>query len=229
MSNKTENTVKGNRKPSSGNSAYNAIDFMIQNHLQANVNTAALGQAGGGDSPGPTGAAGKLSAKPMVSQVDNFGQAMPQASAAGMPFFRLQAGKCAIVMDPQGGDKGLIVYTKADSSGVENQGDVPPASNRTFSSGNGFFFSGFSNSAPEVYVELNQAGQINIHGKTDMLIDTEGTITIKAAKIVIDGPIETTSSLTISGGQLKTDTATFDTHTHTGDSGGSTSSPNSGS
>ena len=259
-SGRTENTVKGNQKPTSGNSVYNSLDMMMRNFIDANVNTAAVVTVTGCDEPGPEGAAGYVTVKPLVAPVDNFGEAMPTAEAFQLPFLRYQAGKAAVVLDPQPGDIGLAVYTKSDSSGV---GQGQPASNRTFDAANGFYIGGFSNQAPEIFIELNKEGEINIKAKADITIETEGdikmaaaNIAMKAATVTIDGVTSSTGGwsnsggmtnngglinnggisnnggltnnggMTNSGGSTVSNGISLEEHTHTGDSGGTTSAPN---
>lgn len=233
-SGRTERTVKGNNQPSASKSLVNALDANMANYLANNVNTAAQVSISGGDAAGPDAPAGTASCQPMVGATDNFGQVMPTAAANGAPYFRLQAGNMAIVIDPRPGDTGLAVYTKADSSGAAagQEGASPPASNRPFDPANGFVFGGFKNAAPESYIELNpDSNEINIKSKNacKITIETEGEVTIKGSKIVLDGPIEAKGGIQVSGGSLSTDTATFDTHTHPGDGGGNTGAPNGGS
>jgi hypothetical protein len=227
---RTERTVKGNASPNANKSAVNALDSMMGNFLANNLNTAALVTVSGVNDTGPEGAAGTVTCQPMVSPTDNFGAAMPTAEAFELPYFRYQGGKAAVVVDPQPGDVGLVVYTKADSSGAGpgQEGPAPPASDRPFDPANGFYLGGFKNEPPEIWIELNKDGEINIHGKADIKIETEANLTIKAAKITLEGPVETSGGLNTSGA-LSTPTATFDTHTHTGDSGGATSPPTGGS
>ncbi len=51
-----------------------------------------------------------------------------------MSFFRPQAGKAAIVMDPQPADNAILITMKRDSSGVDSGKNDPvqPDSFRTF-------------------------------------------------------------------------------------------------
>jgi hypothetical protein len=217
---KTDNTVKGNLNQYAGSSLTNALDAVIENALASKVMTAAVVKVGSVAPGGPDGPAGYVDCTPMVNDTDAFGEGVPAPDLSHVPFFRLQCGKAAIVIDPEPGDLGLVVFTKADSSNVQPGADKPvqPASHRTFNEANGFFFGGFSNPAPETYLEVNKKGEGNIKAKGNISIETEKSLTIKAASVSVTGDI-TTGALTSNG-------VTVHTHTHTGDSGGTTSGPN---
>ena len=233
-SQRTENTVKGNRSPYTGSSFANGLDSAIDNALASKIQTAELVKVNGVTPGGPKGPAGYVDCSPMVNDTDSFGEAVPGADLSHVPYMRLQCGKMAIVIDPEPGDIGLVVFTKADASNVGQGAEKPvqPASLRTFDAGNGFFVGPFLNKAPEGYIELNKAGEINIKNKVKISLETEGEITMKAASIKIDGPLTSNGGMTMvggiqnSGGTISSNGKVLDTHTHPGDSGGVTGGPN---
>jgi hypothetical protein len=229
---RTDSTVKGNLDPYAGGSLTNALNAAIGGYLANNLETAAMATAGGGDRPGHEGPAGRLSAAPCVNDTDNFGGAVSGAPMHGAPFFRLQAGDRAIVLDPEGGDKGLVVFTKKDSSGVgaETDGPVQPASHRTFDPGNGFFFGGFSNQAPKTYIELTKEGKILIHSMDSIVIESgkdiemtaQGTLRLSAVKVDVSGPL---GAGDITGNTITGNGVVLDTHVHRETNGESTEAP----
>jgi hypothetical protein len=233
---RTETTVKGNRKPASGNSLVNVLDFFMSNFLASKVHTAEVVKVVGVEAQGVEGPAGYVDCVPMVAQTDAFGQSVPQANLYKLPYFRIQAGSVAIVIDPEPGDIGLAIFTKSDSTGVQQNAETPvqPASYRTFDEGNGFYLGGFLNKQPvDVYIELSQEKTVNIKARSNILIDSSGTVTIKGAcvkiegkSVQLEGPVSTDSGITNTGGTLSSGGKTFDTHTHPGDSGGTTGGPN---
>jgi phage baseplate assembly protein gpV len=147
---------------------------------------------------------------------------------------RVQGGKAALVIDPEPGDIGLAVFTKSDSSGVEqaNTTQVQPGSFRTFDQANGFYVSAFLNKEPEIWLELKKTGEVHIHGKTKIFIDTETDIELKASQVTITGPLKVTGAvntlagITNTGSTVSSNGIVLDTHTHPGDSGGVTGGPN---
>ncbi len=130
----TSKTVKDNRTPASGNSLYNAIQLMIDNSINKRVNTADLVKVVAVEPGGSGGAAGYVTIKPLVGQVDARGQTIEPVELYKVPYSRMQGGTAAIVMDPEVGDIGVAVFTKRDSSGVqpEQRETVPPGIFRTF-------------------------------------------------------------------------------------------------
>jgi phage baseplate assembly protein gpV len=67
---------------------------------------------------------------------------------------------------------------------------------------------------------------IDIKSDIDMTIECAGTLTLRADSIVIEGPITSNAGLTNTGGAVSSNGKVLDTHTHPGDSGGTTGGPN---
>ena len=149
--------VKGNRKATSGNSMVNALDLMIENKINKRVNTTEMVKIIKVEPGGPGGAAGYVDVQPLVRQTDAFDKTLEPTTIYKVPYFRMQCGGAAIVMDPQPGDIGMVSFTKRDSSNVK-QGQsetVPPGSFRTFDQGDGILMGTILNKAPETYVEMS--------------------------------------------------------------------------
>ena len=219
MSNKP---VKGTKKLTTANTHTNATAFLIEQMIRDTVNTAEVVSIDGADQSGTDGAAGYAAATPLVCQTDGFDNTLPPASIPKMPFFRPQAGKAAIVMDPQPGDKAILVAMKRDSSGVATgkKDPVQPGSHRTFDQADGYLINGFLGETPEIWLHLNPvSGDISLSTKAanvdiscresgDMEIKTAAgkivitattTITIKAPNIILDGNVRVTGNLTVDG------------------------------
>lgn len=152
-----ENTVKGQKKPNTAGSEYNALQFMIQNALRGQIHTAI---------PVKVQAVNGLfvDVLPLVSGVDGYGEAVEPTTIFHLPVFRYHAGVAAFIVDPVPGDIGLAVFAQADSSNVQEGTETPqqPGSFRRFSQSDGFYFGGFHKSAPSVFVEIKQDGVVNI-------------------------------------------------------------------
>jgi hypothetical protein len=222
---KTKNTVKGNLNTYSNSSMSNAIDSVIDNALASKVMTAEVVKVISVTPGGPMQPSGYVDCAPMVNQTDSFGDAIPGTNLYHLPYMRVQGGKVALVIDPEPGDIGLVVFTKADSSNVTQgaEGPVQPASLRTFDEGNGFYVSAFLNKAPETYIELNKNFEINIKAKSDITIETEGDLKIKAANINITGGVTADD---ITGKTITGNGVVLDTHTHNETNGATTLGPN---
>lgn len=155
-----DNTVKGQKKPNTAGSEYNALQFVIQQAM-SRISTAI---------PVRVQAVNGLyvDAVPLVSNVDGYGEAVTPTTLFHLPIFRYHAGVGAVILDPVPGDLGLAVFAQADSSNVTEGTTAPqqPGSFRRFSQSDGFYIGGFHNSAPSVYIEVKQDGVVNIQAAT---------------------------------------------------------------
>ena len=209
--------VKGVKKLTTANTMTNAMTFLAEQVVKGMVNTAEVVSVGGADQSGTAGAAGYASATPLVCQTDGFNNALPPATIAKMPYFRPQAGKAAIVMDPQPGDKAILIAMKRDSSGVVsgNNNPVQPASFRSFDQADGYLINGFLGEAPEIWLMLDPvSGDISLSTKAanidiscresgDIEVKTgSGNVTIQAGSggegtITLDGQVVVTRTIQV--------------------------------
>lgn len=213
----SDKPVKGTKKLTTANTPTNATAFLIEQTINAKVNTAEVVSIDGADQTGTDGPAGYAAATPLVCPVDGFNEALPPTTIPKMPFFRPQAGKAAIVMDPQPGDKAILIAMKRDSSGVASGKSDPvhPASFRMFDQADGYLINGFLGEAPEIWLHLNPVtGDISLSTKAanidiscresgDILVKTgSGNITIQAGNggegtITLDGQVIITRTIQV--------------------------------
>ena len=193
--------VRGVADEDVDSSDLNRMEFLIK-VLQRDMSTAipviiTAVQAGG------TNAAGYVDARPLVAQVDAWGNALPMATLHHLPYFRLQAGRAGIVLDPVPGDIGLAVFAQSDCSTLK-QGQketAQPGSWRKFDQADGFYIGGFINTQIDTYVRLAQDGSVRI--------TAPGNVTIDAPSVSMTGDLYVTGDMT-SGGKSYLD------HTHMG-------------
>ena len=187
--------VKGVADEDVDSSDLNRLEFLIK-VLQRDMSTAIpviITAVQAGD----TNAAGYVDARPLVAQVDAWGNALPMATLHHLPYFRLQAGRAGIVLDPVPGDIGLAVFAQSDCSTLR-QGQketAQPGSWRKFDQADGFYIGGFINTQIDTYVRLAQDGSVKI--------TAPGNVTIDAPTVTYSGDI-------ICGG------FSYLGHTHTG-------------
>ena len=137
--------VKGVADEDVDSSDLNRMEFLIK-VLQRDMSTAIpviITAVQAGD----TNAAGYVDARPLVAQLDAWGNALPMAALHHLPYFRLQAGRAGIVLDPVPGDIGLAVFAQSDCSTLK-QGQketAQPGSWRKFDQADGFYIGGFLN------------------------------------------------------------------------------------
>ena len=132
-----------------------------------------------------TAAVGYLSVRPMVFMVDGSNNNYARATINNVPFFRLQAGGNAVILNPKVGDIGLIAYCERDISMVKrNKKQAAPNSRRQFNINDAVYLGGMLNSAPTQYVQF-----------------TDNKIIVKATnEIILDAPqVTATGKFTASG------------------------------
>ena len=132
-----------------------------------------------------TAAVGFLSVRPMVFMVDGSNNNYARATINNVPFFRLQAGGNAVILNPKVGDIGLIAYCERDISMVKrNKKQAAPNSRRQFNINDAVYLGGMLNSAPTQYVQF-----------------TDNKIIVKATnEIILDAPqVTATGKFTASG------------------------------
>ena len=195
----SEQAVKGQNKPNTAGSEYNALEFVVQQAIRQQVHTAIPCRVQAVDGL-------FVDVLPLISSVDGYGNAVEPTTIFHLPVFRYQAGIAAVILDPVVGDIGLAVFAQADSSNITIGTETPqqPGSFRRYSMSDGFFLIGFHNQTPSVYLEIQQDGHI--------IMTAPSGVSITSPNVNITG------DCTIGG-------KSFLEHIHTGDSGGTTSPP----
>lgn len=161
---------QGHESPESSGSKFNAISFVI-NQIMNGRNVATLVQVKSVTNAGELSAVGFVDVLPLVNQLDGDENAVPHGVVHGLPYYRMQGGANAIILDPQVGDIGMAVFADRDISSVKaNKGQANPGSMRRASMSDGMYVGGFLNGTPTQYVQFNEAG-IRIHSPTQVKLD----------------------------------------------------------
>jgi len=168
----------GQNNAASSTSGFSERDFHIQ-QSQKLMSTATLVQVKKykpreKDSKGKAGEVqpiGYLDVLPLVNMVDGSGKPVKHQVVHNMPYFRSQSGKQAIIMDPQDGDIGLVVFADRDISAVKkNLKQSNPGSKRRNDFADGVFVGVVaSKDKPTSYIQFDNNGTITIspdEGKT---------------------------------------------------------------
>lgn len=150
------------------------------------VRVAAVSNAGG------VSPVGTVDVVPMVHQVDGQGNPTEHGTIHNVPYFRLQGGTDAIILDPKVGDIGVAVFCSRDISAVKRtKAPAAPPSNRRFDWADAVYFGGPLNGTPTQYVQFSSDG-ITVHSPTK--------VTISAPLLVVNADtITTTGSITNNG------------------------------
>ncbi|MEX3614264.1 MAG: oxidoreductase [Burkholderia gladioli] len=149
---------RGSQRPTSGTSPFNEQSFLIWQALRT-ISGARLVQVQAVTNSGGVAPVGFVDVLPLVNQLDGSDNAMPHGVIHNLPYFRLQGGANAVIIDPQPGDIGVAVVEDRDISSVKaNRGPANPGSKRIFDMADGLYIGGFLNGSPSQYVQFSTAG-----------------------------------------------------------------------
>lgn len=105
--------MQGNRQLSTGLSDIGAQNFAIDAALRR-LYTMLPVKVVNVEQPSPTDQVGFVDVMPLIKQVDGEGSAVEPSVLYRLPFFRLQAGANAVIVNPQPGDKGAALFAMRD-------------------------------------------------------------------------------------------------------------------
>lgn len=175
-------TGYGQQDPLTSNSEYSVMTFVIR-QMMAKLDTMkpvkVIKVTGGG---GAIAAAGTVDVQPLVSQIDGGGNATQHGVVYGIPWFRLQGGKSAVIVDPEVGDIGFVICADRDISGVKGAiaaGKEPmttPGSRRKYNIADGIYVGGaLAKDAPERYFAFTSDG-IKVRDKNgnELVLNADG-------------------------------------------------------
>lgn len=185
-----------------GGSEANAIDFIVR-QIMGRMATATLVQVKTVDPTAKT-----VSIQPMVNQLDGFGKAVPHGTINNVPYFRLQGGLNAVIIDPAVGDIGVAVFGHTDLSSVKQTKKVAnPGSRRRFDWADAIYMGGVLNGAPTQFLQIaadavtiTGTGTVTINAPTGVTVNTN-TATITASdSVTLDTPtVHATGDITCDG------------------------------
>ncbi|VWB88097.1 phage P2 baseplate assembly protein gpV [Burkholderia aenigmatica] len=186
--------VLGHADANSGSSEYNTTSFLIWQILRE-ISGARLVEVMSVTNAGDVSPVGFVDVQPLVNQLDGSNNAVPHGTIYHLPYFRLQGGLNAVVIDPQKGDIGVAIIEDRDISSVKaNRGQANPGSKRIFDMADGLYIGGFLNGAPQQYMRFSAAG-------VEIVSPTQ--IRMAAPSIVL----QATETIGITAGQQVTNSA----------------------
>lgn len=155
----------GQRSAASGAGPYNTMAKVIE-ALVGGMATATLAQVKAVH-PGGELSQGTVDVQLLVDQIDSIGNATPHGIVFGLPYARVQAGTNALIIDPEVGDIGVVVFASRDiSSVIVNAAKLAagkvtsanPGSFRRFDYADGLYlFSGLGTAQPANYIRVTDA------------------------------------------------------------------------
>lgn len=161
---------------------FSALKFFVE-RLLGRINTATLVRIISCGNDGTDIAVGWVDVQPLVQQVAADGTLVAQPALYHLPYFRIQGGASAIILDPEPGDIGIAIFAAHDISRVASTGaEAGPGSFRRFDLADGLYMGGFVNGVPNQYVQFlpNGAG-INLVSPNE--------ITVQAPQINLTGQV----------------------------------------
>lgn len=203
--------ISGFQELTDTGSDVNAQEFLIEKML-GRIATTALVKIIAVTSVGEVAAVGFVDVQPMVHQVDGAGKPTPHGTINHLPYFRLQGGADAVILDPKVGDIGIAVFCSRDISAVKRQKkDASPGSRRRYDWADGVYIGGVLNGVPNQYVRFSETG-VNIVTLQNLTIsalnvtlDSSGNLKVKGEVTAKDGASHVTlSAHTHSGGAAPT-------------------------
>jgi hypothetical protein len=184
---------RGTADATSGGSDYNANLFLIHQVL-ATVSTAKLVQVKAVTNAGDDSPVGFVDVLPLVNQLDGENNSVPHGIVHNIPYFRLQGGTNAVILDPQVDDIGLCIFSDRDISSVKNTKAVSnPGSMRRFDMADGLYLGGYLNGTPQQYVAFSSSG-IDIVSPTQIRMSAPNIVLQATQNIGLTAGAEITNS-----------------------------------
>lgn len=171
----------------SGGSLFNAISFMTR-QIMAGKAFAGLVEVVAVTGGGPSGLP-MVAVKPLVDQVDGFGNRTPHGTIYNIPAFRYQAGAVAFIADPMVGDIGQAVICDRDTSTVKaTQKQSGPGSARQNDWADGMYYGAFHDKAPTTFISAGPTG-VSIKSPLAITIDTQNVQLDSSGNLKVKGEI----------------------------------------
>jgi len=177
----------GQARAAEGGDEYGALMFVIGQAL-ARLSTATLVRVVSVTNAGGVEPVGFVDVQPLVNQLDGAGNATPHAVLHQLPYFRLQGGTDAVILDPKVDDVGIAVFASRDISAVKSsKGQANPGSWRSHDMADGLYVGGLLNGTPVQYVQFT-AGGINVVSPSKVTVQAPNIELNAAAQCALNSP-----------------------------------------
>lgn len=225
---------RGTAEATDNGSDFNANTFLVWSIL-SRVRTMQVCKVLSVTNNGGISPVGFVTLQPLVNQLDGYGNAMPHGEIFNVPYFRLQGGANAIILDPQVDDIGWAGFADRDISSVKaTKAQANPGSKRMFSMADAVYFGGILNGTPSQYIAFSASG-IAVTSPTAITL-TAPTVEVDAPTIILNGALQqgqgSNAGNATMGGTLTVATdvigggKSLKNHTHPDPQGGNTGPPN---
>ena len=158
--------------PSDFDSEQNGLNFAIKQamlKLQTSLPVRVMAVRNAGLAP-----VGRVDIQVLVDMVDGQGTTVQHGTISNVPYFRLQGGTNAVIVDPSPGDIGMACFCSRDISAVKSVKDAaPPGSWRSHDFSDALYLGGFLNGTPTSYVQITEGG-ILVHNTSGVKLGDTG-------------------------------------------------------
>ena len=142
---------------------YSQLEFLVSQILGHAATCTLVQVVAVNGQPGLVQPVGLVDVQPMVQQMTGAGLAVAHATIHNVPYFRLQGGANAVIIDPVVNDIGIAVFASHDVSRVKNtRAPGLPGSWRRFDWADALYLGGLLNGAPQNYIQFDSAGNIHL-------------------------------------------------------------------
>ena len=158
--------------PSDFDSEQNGLNFAIRQamlKLQTALPVRVMAVRNAGLAP-----VGQVDIQVLVDMVDGQGNTVQHGTISNVPYFRLQGGTNAVIVDPSPGDIGMACFCSRDISAVKSVKDAaPPGSWRSHDFSDALYLGGFLNGTPTSYIQITDGG-ILVHNTSGVKLGDTG-------------------------------------------------------
>lgn len=174
--------------PESASSDANSLEFFISQFVNR-IWTSTIVVVTSVSNTGNLAGAGTVSIQPLVGQIDSAGKVYPfNTPVYDVPYFRVQGGADAMILDPKNGDIGIAIFASRDITVAKNtKAASPPGSDRKFDISDAFYLGGILNGTPNQYVRFSATG-IELVSPTKVTISAP-VAEIDAPSIILNGAV----------------------------------------
>jgi hypothetical protein len=191
----------GQQSPYDGATEFGALSFLV-NQILNGRNVATLVQIRAVTNTGGLSPVGFVDVLPLINQLDGYGNVMPHGVVHNLPYFRMQGGTDAIILDPKVGDIGMAVFADRDLSAVKvSKAAANPGSARRADYADGMYIGGFLNGVPAQYIQFTSSG-INVVSPSKITciapnieLDGATSFVVNSGAITLNGPVSATSTI----------------------------------
>ena len=191
----SQNEVFGHARPEASNSDIGSLNFIISQVL-LKIQTTTLVQVVSCTNDGGLSPVGFVDVQPMVHQLTGDMKTIPHGIIYNVPYFRLQGGSNAVIIDPQPGDIGMCGFCSRDISSVKkNKKPSAPPSLRRFDWSDGLYFGGVLNGTPSQFIRFHAGGiQMMSPGEISIIGSNISLVSSGNVGIIASGAVDSTSA-----------------------------------